>query len=324
MRRKGCVVSDSKSGNRILIDDLAGQIGQAMAAANEDAWKNSGGNESIRRAIVAAMNKHGWKLDGVPGVLPSIYWMLEEGQILARSTFNNAPCADIDDVKTSPANWYVSDEDMELIVKRLLGGLGESKTDEERWSIAGFIETTYNDKLIDWRYWVHQMPHLTAGQAAHLMCALDPDVYAVTENHPRLVDAGKRISNALKIERLAVAQNQVEASANEWLEWAESHHIVVHDGFRLATNAATPPPETPVTSTEETGEAKPLQRQRYQEQEILRVVRELGVDPMALPVPIPGTSGIKAKVRKQLTFSKTVFDKAWERLRGQGDIKDAA
>ena len=62
-------------------------------------------------------------------------------------------------------------------------------------------------------------------------------------------------------------------------------------------------------------------KQPFQENEILRVIRELGCDPKALPKDTPGKPGIKAEVRALLpTFSHSVFKKAWERLSAAGDI----
>ena len=68
---------------------------------------------------------------------------------------------------------------------------------------------------------------------------------------------------------------------------------------------------------------QPLPRQRFQEQEILRVIGELGFSAKALPKAKLGTSGPKAAVREKLVFPAGVFDKAWGRLRSQGDIQDA-
>lgn len=63
-----------------------------------------------------------------------------------------------------------------------------------------------------------------------------------------------------------------------------------------------------------------LPEQRRQEQEILRVFAELGVDPRA---PLPrksGTAGIKAEVRAKLDFTKDQFDNAWKRLKNDGRL----
>lgn len=56
-------------------------------------------------------------------------------------------------------------------------------------------------------------------------------------------------------------------------------------------------------------------------------IRERGHDPKKLPKAAPGTAGIKADVRAEASRklfppkSKT-FDKAWQRLRDNGDIME--
>ncbi|WP_321839703.1 hypothetical protein [Paraburkholderia bannensis] len=71
-------------------------------------------------------------------------------------------------------------------------------------------------------------------------------------------------------------------------------------------------------------EGHPLSRQRHQEHEILRVIRQLGYDPAALPKRESGRPWVKKMVREQLKFSPPVFDKAWERLRSNGEIREQA
>ncbi|WP_317738019.1 hypothetical protein [Burkholderia pseudomallei] len=69
---------------------------------------------------------------------------------------------------------------------------------------------------------------------------------------------------------------------------------------------------------------RPLQQQAFQEQEILRVLAELGHNPLNLPKSPAGQPGVKAEVRKTLNWQgSTTFDKAWERLRRNKDIGDA-
>lgn len=67
---------------------------------------------------------------------------------------------------------------------------------------------------------------------------------------------------------------------------------------------------------------KPIGKQIFQENEILRVIHELGYDPTLLPKSLPGKPGVKSDVEKKLNFVGTVFTKAWERLRKSGEIKD--
>jgi len=70
--------------------------------------------------------------------------------------------------------------------------------------------------------------------------------------------------------------------------------------------------------------SRPPTQQRFQENEILRVINGLGLTPTALPPRRTGQSGTKAQVRQSLrNFTTSVFDHAWERLRSRGEIKES-
>ncbi len=74
---------------------------------------------------------------------------------------------------------------------------------------------------------------------------------------------------------------------------------------------------------------KPIPTQRLQEQQILEWLVNNGYGPKSLPKPLGRKGGPKAtawhamKSNKQLFRTKVVFEKAWERLRANGDIQDA-
>ncbi len=104
---------------------------------------------------------------------------------------------------------------------------------------------------------------------------------------------------------------------SEWLEWAKSK------GFRPYWLVEPAPESAP--AGEAATVAEPMQRQRYQEQEILRVLAENGYTATALPKPPKNNrlGGPKAIVRAALRYEGRVFDKAWERLRANGEIRDA-
>lgn len=104
------------------------------------------------------------------------------------------------------------------------------------YSQAAYYETGLNGSSIDWRYWVHQMPQLSAAQASSLMSALEPDVFANLNGRPGKVDPAKNIDKARKIQRLAEAQSNLTASPAEWVEWAQaqSPRLNVYTGFLLA------------------------------------------------------------------------------------------
>ena len=107
------------------------------------------------------------------------------------------------------------------------------------------------------------------------------------------------------------------SDVNAWLEkqGAPYRWSVARPEMKPEPQAATPAP------------AKPLQRGSAQDAMILTAIRKAGHNPLALPVNEPGKAGVKAEIRNALRNEKlltgsTVFDKAWERLRKQGDIAD--
>lgn len=69
---------------------------------------------------------------------------------------------------------------------------------------------------------------------------------------------------------------------------------------------------------------RPVPRRRAQEEAILATLAELNINPQAIPRPSPGKqSKEKNAVRNALRYSRDVMNKAWQRLRDDGRIKDA-
>jgi macrodomain Ter protein organizer (MatP/YcbG family) len=80
-------------------------------------------------------------------------------------------------------------------------------------------------------------------------------------------------------------------------------------------------PGAPVAQASVTAPTKrPCLQQHHQEQEILRVIRELGYDAAALPGRVNAQPWVKSYVRAKLPYTPRVLDKAWERLRKQQQI----
>jgi hypothetical protein len=115
---------------------------------------------------------------------------------------------------------------------------GELDRDQRDFN-ASFAETVYNEHAIDWRYWVLQMPSLTAAQAARLMSALDPDVFEDLGARPNENDPSRMCKRAKAMQRLAEAEEYRSASPAGWLTWADERDLKVHDGFRLAVEQLT-------------------------------------------------------------------------------------
>lgn len=139
-------------------------------------------------------------------------------------------------------------EQLGAIVAEQAAEESEQEAREQRQYQNAYAETIYNGTCIRWRYWVEQMPKLSAAEAARLMHALDPDLFQNLDHRPNKNDPSKRCANAAATERLAERQGMEVATPTEWLEWATQQRLAVHDGFRLAvesapaTDTATPAP----------------------------------------------------------------------------------
>lgn len=75
-----------------------------------------------------------------------------------------------------------------------------------------------------------------------------------------------------------------------------------------------PDPSPNVPNLKQHAKVKPVPAQRAQESEILRVIGQLGLEPMKLPPIVGGKPGAKAAVREELEYPGGVFNKAWQRL----------
>lgn len=111
---------------------------------------------------------------------------------------------------------------------------GEDESIADAYLQSAYDETGLNGTEIDWRYWVHQMPVLSAAQAACLISALEPDLYASLNGRHGQDDPAPNIAKARKIQQLAEANGKLTASPDEWIAWAKSMRISVHIGFLLA------------------------------------------------------------------------------------------
>ena len=101
--------------------------------------------------------------------------------------------------------------------------------------------------------------------------------------------------------------------------WNDLNTWLVENEPRIAEKWIFPKPGTATTQAEKSEQAppaEPVQRQSYQEKEILRVISDMGLDAMALPMYKAGKPSAKADVRKKLKdWTDDVFKKAWKRCR---------
>ena len=101
---------------------------------------------------------------------------------------------------------------------------------------AATIEVIANGRPINWSFWVHRRLCLTAGQAARLMCGLDPRKFKCLKARPNTNDPGNLCRHARNIERAALSENRLTDSPLGWLAWANDKKFKVHDGFVMAVN----------------------------------------------------------------------------------------
>lgn len=119
---------------------------------------------------------------------------------------------------------------------------------------------------------------------------------------------------------------------NEWGKTKGDEFVISSDGVEWidergvqvsAQDAATPAPVVAEGASD--ASEKPVQRSAAQDAAILTAIREVGLNPLALPKNEPGKAGPKAAIRlamegNPLFVGKTVFNKAWERLSERRDI----
>jgi hypothetical protein len=102
--------------SRVVIAELADEIARERADTFPG-WKKEGCNNDLRRDIAAAMNYHGLEQNRVPGILPHIRHMAEQGFINPRSGFNGLPS--LTPKEEVDGTWYLSHEDAEKVRKVL-------------------------------------------------------------------------------------------------------------------------------------------------------------------------------------------------------------
>ncbi len=120
----------------------------------------------------------------------------------------------------------------------------------------------------------------------------------------------ERANASIAVSKMEMETSEAEANAarQKWLE------AMVRE--LLEPRAVTSKLETVV---------HPIQRSAAQDAVILKVIKDMGLDPLLLPRNEAGKPGVKAKVRETvgkntLFTGSTVFEKAWERLTANHDI----
>jgi len=202
------------------------------------------------------------------------------------------------------------------------GHEGDAMEKLEQLNTVVWWDTTMNAR--DWLAMANVNPH----EAAMLLCCLNPLGRPALDPETTYVDG-----DTSSPERYRVLLRAFDDVANtlpqyrtliDWLAIAQKrglrYHRWIDEYMKCLGNSS---PAVYSTGIDLVKSNQPLQRQRFQEQEILRVLTEKGYEAKALPTRAAGKSGAKAEVRGQLRFTVSVFNKAWDRLRQSGEIADA-
>lgn len=203
---------------------------------------------------------------------------------------------------------------------------------------AGNDPLQQRDQIINWYdvtlyanyYW--QLPDVEPKDAAMILCGQNPLDRNANPDATNTEDGQTTPEDYRRLLALFLPVRATENEARTLAQWrniARENGLKCHswfDEYALAMpndTASSAEPASPEPGNEGGASKRPLQQQLFQEQEIVRALREAGYDPQALPSRAAGKPGAKADARGRLKLTPSVFKKAWERLRQSGEIKDA-
>lgn len=255
---------------------------------------------------------------------------------------------DAEDIETTLEDCRVTGFDLHALADEFRLGanpISDARRNADAELYAEFSEFVNNGDVINWDYWVGQMPTWTTAQASRLLCGLDPDVYEDLRHRPNDHDVGKETLDARHIERLANAKGIDLLAPEEWFTWAKECKFKVHVGVVLALRERAVNVsdalqqvealqiDSPVASVGIVEQkffattTKKTPALRAQEALILEWLVTNGYNLLRLPAPEAGKRGVKADAKDALKThdlfknTTTVFRKAWERLLSDGAIK---
>lgn len=153
---------------------------------------------------------------------------------------------------------------------------------------------------------------LTAAEILRLICAIETSIE--TGNARKLFNG---------IPEIVTLANGLKLSVDTLEKMTESYPVSVKDKITLKHY-------TPDAGNDASISGARILVTDQQNEAILCWLRSNALDPLKLPVPPSGKSGVKktcrdelCKKHKTLFSSLSVFDTAWDRLRSNTEIKDA-
>jgi len=206
--------------------------------------------------------------------------------------------------------WSVDSAEREHVLE-LLGQL--VRTDDARFSTVALQSTTANAADAQAKQERHSRGLYTLPEAAQIVA----DANALPSS--RLLadlraEAKKGRLTTRRPDTLAPADS-ASAQRGYWVMPADLDELFAAWGVAYRFPRAA----------EHAPEVRRVPAQQAQEQTILAKLRELGFDPLAVPKPPKegNASPAKKAARDALNYSRDVFNKAWQRLRNDGRLKDA-
>jgi hypothetical protein len=148
------------------------------------------------------------------------------------------------------------------------------------------------------------------------------ELHYVAHKHYKLIEETAKAGRLRLLDQHRAHSTKIEADTLISVEDARAYLAPL--GFELRQVDALANEASAIEAAPAEGQQAP--KLRAQEEAILETLKYLNFNPMALPPNTPGLPGVKAACKKALLKSplfsgRTVFDRAWERMRGFSDIK---
>lgn len=164
-------------------------------------------------------------------------------------------------------------------------------------------------------------------QVEALLCAIERPLYTLT--HEQATGLATKDARIKADERLTAVPGWVLAS-NAHATWRKAFEVAISAGELVLLDFVSKMPIQCDAIVENTSVIKPIPRQRAQESLILEIIKQLGYEPTALPQRVKGKPWVKAEVwgkaqnSNGMFSTKGVFNKAWDRLRWNKEIKEVS
>jgi len=293
-------VDSEEKPDRILIRDLVDRISKATADRHPEKWQHD--TDPIVRTIVETMNADGWEPGGIPGVLQFVCTEIGSGRIQANSDFNDLPCGDVSLIRADPVQWYVTREAENHIWQALANAVERAPelAREKRELRAEQYEKQRVAKKAAGRYTLEEAAALVATNAGEP----ERDVLALLLN---AVNEGKVVVH--KPGRTLPYRPTTVSKFYEEVYWDDLNAWL--NGINFRKPWRFPPPNTEPKAASR----RPKLKSQYHDEEIMRVVGELGWKPLALPNYGPGKNGARGIIREKLPhLTDAQFKHSWDRL----------